>query len=233
MKITPAGIAVLDDKMDSLLSRWVERDGSLSAYDPRIEKVFAALLEDGDTVIDGGANIGDHTVAYAKAVGPTGRVLAFEPFPPAFECLQYNTQAFDWVVCLPLALANKPGRVELHASSYNAGATYVGEENRARGITSVPIDLFGFPRLALIKLDLEGGEMRALCGALSTLSMCRPLVIVETGENLKRYGSSHERLVSMMELLGYGVENLPAERVGDTVFDVLFRPNEQNGEGER
>src|SRR5256885_16943119 len=48
---------------------------------------FAQLLKPGMTVVEVGANIGSHTLAFAPLVGSHGRVVAFEPHPGIFPML--------------------------------------------------------------------------------------------------------------------------------------------------
>ena len=55
----------------------------------------AALIEPGDVVVDVGADIGALTVPLARAVGPAGRVLAFEPQPTVFQNLCANLALND------------------------------------------------------------------------------------------------------------------------------------------
>jgi len=223
MKILPSGIAVLEPTLDSLLSRWVERDGDLTKYDPRIRDVFLPLIPEGGTVIDGGACIGDHSVAYAEKVGPAGRVFAFEPYPNALVCLQLNTSRLPQVVALPLALDDAFRQRELRVNAHNAGMTRMAQTG-AYGFSCVPLDCFHFERVDFIKLDLEGMELAALRGAQRILQKHRPVVVVETGSQLRRYGTTHDELVAFMASRGYHCEALPEERPGDSVYDVLFRP---------
>ena len=49
-------------------------------------------LRPGDAVMDVGANMGIYTLLMAAAVGPTGRLLAFEPGEGAFEILTANVR---------------------------------------------------------------------------------------------------------------------------------------------
>src|SRR3981189_491914 len=48
------------------------------------------LVSPGTTVVDAGANYGIYTVAAARLVGPSGRVLSFEPGSQAFSVLKKN-----------------------------------------------------------------------------------------------------------------------------------------------
>src|SRR5688572_28766782 len=48
-------------------------------FDWRCWAVAIAVTRPGDTIIEVGANIGTETVGFADIVGPSGRVMAFEP----------------------------------------------------------------------------------------------------------------------------------------------------------
>ena len=61
---------------DTHIGRSLDLYGELS--EPEIE-LFGQYLRPGMVAVDAGANIGTHTVCFARAVGPTGRVFAFEP----------------------------------------------------------------------------------------------------------------------------------------------------------
>src|SRR6185436_2807994 len=51
----------------------------LGGFEPRTLKQYEELVKPGAIVIDVGANVGAHTLPFARLVGPSGRVLAVEP----------------------------------------------------------------------------------------------------------------------------------------------------------
>jgi amino acid adenylation domain-containing protein/FkbM family methyltransferase len=70
-------------------------------------------IEDGDCIIDAGANIGLFTV-FASRLAQNLRILAFEPNPAAYACLKANADAWGTAVsCLPLGLSRESGSAEL------------------------------------------------------------------------------------------------------------------------
>lgn len=223
MTITPQGIAVLPASMDSWLSRWVERDGSLDAYDPRIRDIFCRLIPVGGVVVDGGAFIGDHTVAYAQRVGESGAVWAFEPSPDALPCLRRNVDAYPQVRVESVALSDRMGDAMLLRYLINPGASHLHRDGDTP-IACVTLDSYALPRLDFLKLDIEGYELRALNGAIDTLSRCRPVVLVESGTHSLRYNDKHEDLMNFMAHQGYTMHTLP-QLCEDVVFDVLFKPD--------
>jgi hypothetical protein len=66
MKITKHGFAVLEN--DQWISRWAEEEGRLD-HDQNMLPLILKHIYRGDTVVDVGAFIGDHTIAYSEKVG--------------------------------------------------------------------------------------------------------------------------------------------------------------------
>ena len=62
----------------------------LGSFEPSVTKSYRRLVAPGDVVLDIGANVGSHTLPLARAVGDTGRVVAFEPTGWAFAKLRAN-----------------------------------------------------------------------------------------------------------------------------------------------
>ncbi|MPZ14326.1 MAG: amino acid adenylation domain-containing protein [Chloroflexi bacterium] len=70
-------------------------------------------IDDGDCIVDAGANIGLFTV-FASRLARNLRVLSFEPNPSAFACLAANAEAWGSEVrCLPLGLSNEDKSADL------------------------------------------------------------------------------------------------------------------------
>lgn len=72
-------------------------------------------IEDGDVVVDAGANIGLFTV-FASRLAKGLRILAFEPNPAAYTCLKANAEAWgrdQSIKCLPVGLSRENAVAEL------------------------------------------------------------------------------------------------------------------------
>lgn len=223
-KILPNGIAVID--YDTHISRWVKESGRLDHDQNTLPRILP-YIKPGDWVVDAGAFIGDHTIAYLNAVGLTGRVYAFEPNPEAFECLAHNCQAS---VNLPFAL----GSIERASSlvvdkDCNAGATSL-DTSIAGEIRIITLDSLRLPFLGLLKLDVEGFEVRALVGARKTILKHRPIIVVELNtEALKRHGLARQTLLSTLDVLGYSYRPLLVdEHLEMAQLDLLCLPKEKN-----
>ena len=93
----------------------------LGSYELPKQRLFARILAPGAVLYDIGANVGFYTLEIASSVGPTGRVLAFEPDPFSFELLTgrlRRTGALN-VETYQLALGNETGHAPLYCSAYN------------------------------------------------------------------------------------------------------------------
>lgn len=197
MKITPEGIAVLEH--DTHLSRWVEEHKRLDC-DQNIQRI-CALFQPGQTVVDVGAALGDHTIAYARRVGPSGYVFAFESNPLQLECLRYNMQHFPQVEIIPVALGAAPAR-----------ARYNHEPNvSASHLTSCPGgDIFirtldgvmGDAPVHFIKIDVEGFEFQTLWGAQDTIRKYRPRMLIEITRQT-RTGARPEDIYGFLRSYNY------------------------------
>jgi FkbM family methyltransferase len=167
------------------------------------------LLAPGDCFIDAGANIGLMTLVGAARVGDLGRVISCEPSPATAELLRRNVRnnGFGWVDVVQAAVADAPGRAELVEFGAGAGVSSLAPETRAGGAVTV-VELVRLDDLAralpappaLVKLDVEGAEVKALRGAPELLASGRTSFIIEVEEgHLERQGSTVSELQALFE----------------------------------
>lgn len=209
MKILPNGIAVIEG--DTHISRWVEQSGRLD-HDQNALPAILARIRPGDTVIDVGAFIGDHTVAYAVKTGLAGMVHAFEPNPAAYECLLHNTKDRPNVHCHNYALGDMANHAAAMHYDANAGASHLAGAASLDDpvIDIVRLDEFLLCHVNFIKIDAEGYEPKVLAGAAQTIARCRPILYVEVNEGaLNRQRSSGAALLRQIAGLGYAIEEPP------------------------
>jgi FkbM family methyltransferase len=222
IKILPhSGIWVLEG--DTIISDQVEREGRLD-FDTLIPHVLRHIRP-GDTVVDVGAFIGDHTVAYSHAVGKAGKVLAYEPNPLAFQCLVHNTNGMSNVFGFCIALGNESGIISM-TDLPNAASNYVdGPGVRTVNVRPLDNDIALFGGFDLIKIDVEGYELNVLKGMEQLVTKFHPKLVVEINEiALKRQDTTAEDVVSWIVRHGYAVSIL--HRHKDAPFyDILGVPN--------
>lgn len=226
MKILPNNIAVIEG--DTHISKWVEETGRLD-HDQNTLPYVLPHIREGDWVIDGGAFIGDHTIAYAKAVGPTGKVFAFELNSEAYQCLAWNLDGK--AQCFQLGLSHH-GKTWHYERSDNAGATHVVPKETGNIAFFVTIDALELPRCDFIKLDIEGYEHRALMGGYTTIKRYRPKMLIEINRHAlarwQRDGVNPETPEDIYRFLGslnYSYAPIwPDSKLTDEQLDILCIP---------
>lgn len=217
MRILTCGVAVIEG--DLAHGSWIEELGTIH-HDPWMRDQVCRHIKPGDVVVQGGANIGTLTRAMLDA-GAT--VIAFEPNFAAFECLRCNCpEAFAY----PVALSDEHEWRAIHVDTANAGATHIGSVQTLRG--GVPCNAIDYYEAspALILIDIEGYEVRALRGAAETIARCKPVIICEVNRGaLERAGSSDVELLELLESYGYTVKVMqPDCHFGMPQFDVECLP---------
>jgi FkbM family methyltransferase len=180
-------------------------------YEPGTTAIIKARVRARDTVVDVGANIGYFSIVAARAVGPEGRVLAFEPVPAVRASLVSNLRLNDLE------------QVDVHDEALGATTEdvsfYPGPTDDSglaslrpvAGSDEVRVRQIRFDdlwdrasRVGLIKIDVEGAELRVLEGMTACLTRDRPDLILEfTDEYLKALGSSAASLLAFVTNHGY------------------------------
>jgi FkbM family methyltransferase len=221
MKITKENIAIIEG--DECISKWVKETGKLD-HDPNSLPIMLSYVKEGDHVLDVGAFIGDQTIAYSKKVGDKGLVLAYEPNPVAFECLEYNMKECGNVVILNEGLSDTKGYIKLTDVPTNAGMTYADKSKK--GIKCNTIDSLDWDRLDFIKIDAEGFEHNILKGAIETIKKFKPIMVIEINNHaLLRNGTSNNDIYIMLMELGYDYKNIyPGQTLYEEQLDLLCIP---------
>jgi len=161
----------------------------LGTYEIGTQQALSHLLKPGDVVFDIGANCGFVTIIAAKLVGPSGKVIAFEPFPEAAVQVERNVTAnnFQNVEIQRVALGSEDGDAQFYTSCesgwgrlQSAGGT-LAEALSEISVAEKRLDSIAsqLPRPNLIKVDIEGGEVGMLRGAMQTISDAQPILLIE------------------------------------------------------
>lgn len=174
---------------------------ALGTYEPEIAALIQSTLKGGETVMDVGANIGYSTLLMARQVGPTGRVIAFEPLPTVFELLRENLRLNNllWAHAECKAVTDHDGETRMQSESGNPlSLTSCVAEEGDFVVATVSIDRYvetaGLMRLDLVKIDVEGAEDVVVQGMAKSLQKFRPVVLVEIHASDGRKSEALERL---------------------------------------
>lgn len=179
----------------------------LGTNEPHLQRIISQYVAVGDTVYDIGANIGYVSLSLAKSVGPSGKVIAFEPVPKNVECLQEsikinhltNVQLFE------VAASDQSGEAEIRIADNLSTASLVWHRNNPSAthlaIRTVQIDqlvdsgILDYPRF--VKIDVEGAEGSVLKGMQRTVAAAKPVLFIECSE------AGRETTWTLLRELGY------------------------------
>lgn len=152
-------------------------------YEEEELSLIARYMPTGAHVLDCGANIGNHAVAFERLMGAR-RIVAIEPNPTAIELLRMNVALNRLDACdlshVGIALGSSQGRCRVGPEPPdNLGGTRI--EAAAEGTCQMMRgdDLLHAERFDFIKVDVEGGEIETLEGLRSTIERDQPVLFVE------------------------------------------------------
>jgi FkbM family methyltransferase len=172
------------------------------------------FVEPGTWAVDAGANIGMFTLRFSQWVTGAGRVIAIEPEAENFRSLQRRIAASHTgtrVMAIQAVAAEAAGVLRLVVNPDHPGDHKLGIDGVP--IAAVTIDAIlaehGNPRVSLMKIDVQGAEMRVLRGASHMLERCHPALFIEVDDAaLRGQGSSAKELVNFLALRGYQAHRL-------------------------
>lgn len=209
--VTPIGNYYLPEHNDKdLIVRHMKRG---VMYDMPIVQAALDLIRPGSCVIDVGANFGQMTIAFSKAVGASGAVHSFEAQAFVFDVLQKNIVAnsCDNVQLHYAAVFDKGGETfyfhhEDSNSDYGThGIDLSGHKRNGQGVKSLTIDALKIEQpISFMKVDIQGSDLYALKGAVDTIRRHRMPIIFEYEEHLQeQFGTSFQDYVDFVQSINY------------------------------
>jgi FkbM family methyltransferase len=200
-----------------------------SAFDPAEVDFALQLLSTrkeffgpGVVAIDCGANIGVHTIEWAKHMHAWGEVISVEAQERIFYALAgniamnncFNARAMWAAVGASSGTIQVPSANHFTPSSF--GSLEIRKTERTEFIGQTidyslqktietrlfAIDDLALPRIDFIKIDIEGMEMEALQGAADSISRCKPQMMIE------KIKSNENHITEFLKAQGYVIFGL-------------------------
>jgi FkbM family methyltransferase len=203
-----SGIRLRCDLRDELTAiifyrGWVDRD---------LEAWLSRWLRPGDTYVDVGAHIGFYVSLALAAIGPSGRVIAFEPLRESYEKLAASVREardrYPNVEVHRAALGANRGETTIFRptgrwehQTYRASLVAAGDRVASERVSVLTLDeALGTTSCRLLKIDVEGSELEILRGGRSFLSDGRAeAIVIEINPSaLRDAGTTADRLVELL-----------------------------------
>jgi len=165
---------------------WIWRPKSSDAlawasHEPLLTSIFQALVGMDTVFYDIGAHVGRYTV---RAAARGAKVVAFEPNPLNAQGLWTNVRLNGMshkVSLVRAAVSDKTEWLTLYENGASSSVIRPRNKSACYKVKCYALDdLIGrLPPPTLIKIDVEGHELKVLSGAKETLDRYRPTLVVE------------------------------------------------------
>ncbi len=218
---------------------------ALGTYEERELDYVLTRLRPGDTFLDVGAHVGYFTLPAAKAVGPSGRVIAIEPSPVCVRLLRANAElnGFGWITVFEVAASDRNGTDLLACSPQSSMWNWLVRMDVDDGIDTISVSTktidsilaeCEWPPIVGMKVDVEGAELDVLRGSTSWFDRNpHAFVIVEMAGQMRLESSL--AALRLLEEQGYTfrrfkrgaaptvetISSIAAALEGDHLFNVL------------
>lgn len=187
-------------RLHSFRHMWYWHKGTARERDTMV--AFAQLLRPGDSVVEIGGHIGYLAMWIATLVGDSGNLIVCEPGSNNLPYLRQNMKPYKNAMIRDIAVADESGMVSffeeelsgqnnsilLDAETFrsNQKSRGVSVETRVRTVHAARLDdivasMSSAPQL--VKVDVEGAELKVLMGAQRVLTHDRPAWVIEVSRN--------------------------------------------------
>lgn len=140
------------------------------------------LIQEGDIIIDAGCLLGETAIYFAQKTGKYGKVFAFEPITSLAEQATYNIAVNgqqEVVTIVPAGVWDTSTTASFTLSDLGSSKNQTGVEKEE--VQLVTIDSFvagSTTRIDVIKMDIEGAELKALHGSINTIKEHLPVLMI-------------------------------------------------------
>jgi FkbM family methyltransferase len=180
-------------------------------YEPQTIEYIKNLGLKNCTVLDIGANIGNHSHAI-KYYSTDCTIYSFEPLEANYNVLKNNAKGT--VNRFVTDNLKKENFITSFWGNDNLG--YTGLSESGQSCQNIIIDNMFFPRkVGLIKIDVEGHELQALNGAFETIGENLPVIIAEHHTN-----EEHIQVLDYLKQFGYNLETIIKEDNLNYVYTI-------------
>ena len=214
-----------------LISNNIQNHG---VWEPHLYYFYSQFIKPDFIVVDGGANIGFHSVQFAKLANE-GKTYCFEPQPLIFNVLSTNilfNGLTEIVEQYRLGLGDKKDNLKmtpLQKQVFNpncinwGGRGLTDSEEGEEEVQTITLDSLNLPKLDFIKLDVQGFEYKAFKGGEITIKNNYPIIFLE---NYKT--EEDKKVIELLKNWGYITYRLLCTQYQEDC--ILLNPNKHKQE---
>ena len=209
---------VLIDGHDMLVDEGDSLALASGSYEPEETAWYKRNVSTGDLILDVGANVGYFSLLFARAAGPGGRVISYEPDPDLNQTLRRNVTANGYpnIDVRSVAVAHQAGTMTYYRALKSDGDNRLFSHGRDRDSFPVPVvplddDLEDLDsRIDLVKMDIQGAEPLALDGMVRILRERPPrrMMLEFWPQGIVGMGRSPSDMISTLRSAGYRITKL-------------------------
>ena len=193
------------------------------------------LVKEGMVVCDIGAHIGYYSLLFSRLVGKHGKVFAFEPDLVNFQILKKNKSInkLNNLILNQTAVSDINGKTKLFLCKTNSGDHRIYDTMESREFISTKVttldnyfrDFDG--KIDLIKMDIQGAEMKALEKMVNCIRNNRNIIVITEfwPHGLRSFGSDPKYFLQLLSQYGFKIFNINEQkrRIEETISTKLIR----------
>lgn len=187
-------------------------------FENEVYLLASKYIKVGTTVLDVGANFGQMSILFSQQTGDTGKIYSFDADDFVFEILKKNIAINNRGNIIPIfgAVHNKNNEVlffpEQDFVEYQAYGSYGIDYNASEGrkLASLTIDSLNIQEeISFMKIDIQGGDLQAMQGAVNTIERNRMPILFEYEYHFEdRFKMNFQQYVDFVSSINYKFEKV-------------------------
>jgi len=229
----------LKNSLKKIIKKIPIRFTSNQRYDSQTKRIMQIVLEHNSTFIDVGSHKGE-VLSKALKIAPKGKHYAFEPIPQIHKKLDKRYGQYCDVK--NIGLSDHFGETSFNHVVSNPAYSGIKQRTypKKEKIEEITIQvdtldnqLFDQERIDMIKIDVEGGELDVLKGAVKILNKFHPVIVFEHGKGAAEYyETTPQEVFTFLDEQHYNIFTLKAfientDRLTKDEFISLFNSNKE------
>lgn len=171
-------------------------------------------LNNGDVVIDIGANIGSFSVLSAQQVGEKGKVVCFEPEQRNFYLLSQNIElnTLSNIIAIQKAVSNRNDKMKLYLGKTSGSHSLEFKSKKAVSVETITLEeifeRYSIKKCDFLKVDCEGAEYRIFRSVKPKIFTSIKKIVMEYHSSGKD-GRDIDKIKSILIKTGFQVITYP------------------------